>query len=559
MAIELDTIRGMNFDWAMHLDGVWKQPSCDVSELQHGVREQLVERLRFLATQDSLQCPLGWIVTGSGGGGKTHLLSFLRRETHQRFMSFVLVDMTDVHDFWETVLLGYLDSLHRPTPQGLSQHEAILQYVFKLLVPTQPADQVVTALATASLPEIRDFTTLLLHALHRIHPGETMRYQHVIRAFVAMHSSEFATAGLALSWLQGHAIQEDDLRSLGMAFEPHKPLDIVRGLSWFMSIAGPTVLALDQLDPIVTQLNIAAQGVVTETAPDEILVARSIIEGISGGLGALRDVLARTLVVVSCLDTTWRAMADKAVLQTNLDRFEPPRALPAINDGLLAESLVRGRVAPAFKQTKFQPPYDTWPFHKTAFQQIQGLSPRQLLKLCYRHCQHCLTQRQVVELERFTNDTVQVAVPSKNYSCQNLDAQFNRYRDEADLSCLLDDKLGDAKLAPLLQTACRALAYENPPHGNIDAVVDTQFGEDLAKCSLHARLRLCYNDEGDREEHSCLRDSTQACLCVSGTTQSRDNASGYRSAAQVPPTFHYTNDRTARRSGDETTGHQFPQ
>ena len=312
MAIELDTIRGMNFDWAMHLDGVWKQPSCDVSELQHGVREQLVERLRFLATQDSLQCPLGWIITGSGGGGKTHLLSFLRRETHQRFMSFVLVDMTDVHDFWETVLLGYLDSLHRPTPQGRSQHEVILQRVFKLLVPTQPADQVVTALATASLPEIRDFTTLLLNALHRIHPGDTMRYQHVIRAFVAMHSSEFSTAGLALSWLQGHAIQEDDLRSLGMSFQPHKPLDIVRGLSWFMSIAGPTVLALDQLDPIVTQLNIAAQGVVTETAPDEILVARSIIEGISGGLGALRDVLARTLVVVSCLETTWRAMADKA-------------------------------------------------------------------------------------------------------------------------------------------------------------------------------------------------------------------------------------------------------
>ena len=125
-----------------------------------------------------------------------------------------------------------------------------------------------------------------------------------------------------------------------------------------------------------------------------------------------------------------------------------------------------------------------------------------MLKLCYRHCQHCLTQGQVVELERFTNDTVQVAVPINNYSCQNLDAQFNRYRDEADLSCLLDDKLGDVKLAPLLQTACRALAYENPPHGNIDAVVDTQFGEDLAKCSLHARLRLCYNDEGDREEHS---------------------------------------------------------
>ena len=542
MAIELDTIRSMNFDWAMHLHGVWKQPSCDVPELHSAVREQLVQRLRFLATQDSLQCPLGWIITGSGGGGKTHLLSFLRRETHQRHMSFVLVDMTDVHDFWETVLLGYLDSLHQPTPQGRTQHEAILQRVFELLVPIQPADQVVSALATASVPEIHKFTTLLLNALHRIHPGETVQYQHIIRAFVAMHSGEFAIAGLALSWLQGHAIQEDDLRSLGMAVEPHKPLDIVRGLSWFMSIAGPTVLALDQLDPIVTQLNIAAQGEMTETAPDEILAARSIIEGISAGLGALRDVMARTLVVVSCLETTWRAMADKVVLQTNLDRFEPPRALPVINDGILAESLVSGRIAPAFAQTKFQPPYVTWPFRKTAFQGIQGLSPRQLLKLCYRHCQHCLSQGRVVELERFTEDTLQATALIKNNSSENIDAQFNRYRDEANLSWLLDNKLGDVRLAPLLQTACRALIYENPPSANIDAVVDTQFGEDLAKCSLHARLRLCYNDEGDREEHFCLRGSTRKCQCLPGTTQSSDNASGYRSASQVPPTVHFPND-----------------
>jgi hypothetical protein len=502
---ELDVIRGMNFDWAMHLDGVWKRPSCDIPELQHRVRDQLNDRLRLLATQQSKQSPLGWIVTGSGGGGKTHLLNFLRQETHQRFMSFVLVDMTDVHDFWETVLLGYLDSLHQPTPQGHTQHEAVLQHIFKLLIPSQPADLAVAALASASLPEIRKFTTLLLNALHRLHPGETLQHQHVIRAFVAMHSGEFSTAGLALSWLQGHAIDEKELHSLGMSLQPHKPLNVVRGLSWFMSVAGPTVLALDQLDPIVTQLNIAAQGDVTETTPDEILTARSIIEGISGGLGALRDVTSRTFVVVSCLETTWRVLADEIVLKTNLDRFEPPRTLTAINQGVLAESLVRGRIADAFEQADFAPPYDTWPFRKSAFEDIQGMSPRQLLKLCYQHCQHCLSQGKVIELERFTEEPTPTAVSASNKSFENIDATFTRYREEADLGWLLDEKLGDVRLAPLLPAAYNALVHENPPSAEVDAVVDTQFGEDLAKCSLHARLRLCYNHQGAREEHFCLR------------------------------------------------------
>jgi len=126
VASDLNTIRNMNFDWAMHLNSVWKNASCDVPELQSRVREESAWRLRTLATQASQENPLGWIVTGSGGSGKTHLVSYWRRETHERHMTFVLVDMTDVHDFWDTVLLGYLDSLHQTTPQGTSQHQIVL-------------------------------------------------------------------------------------------------------------------------------------------------------------------------------------------------------------------------------------------------------------------------------------------------------------------------------------------------------------------------------------------------------------------------------------------------
>jgi len=305
-------------------------------------------------------------------------------------------------------------------------------------VPSQPADQVVAALATASLAEIKQISTRLLNALFAAHPGETTRHQHVIRAFVAMHSSDFTIAGLALSWLQGHAIQEPDLHTLGLALSPHKPIDVVRGLSWFMSIASPTVLALDQLDPIVSQLNIATQAETKETVPDELLVARAIIERISAGLGALRDVTSRTLVFVSCLEATWRFLAERAQLAPNADRFEPPRALTAINSGALAAALVRGRVTPAFEQAHFDPPYATWPFKDTAFRDVAGLSPRQLLKLCHRHCQYCLRKGKVFELTHFSKRGEQSVVPVNNRAFNELETRFRQYRREADVPWLLD-------------------------------------------------------------------------------------------------------------------------
>ena len=61
------------------------------------------------------------------------------------------------------------------------------------------------------------------------------------------------------------------------------PREIVRSLSWLMSLTGPTVLAFDQLDPIVHQV---ARQTTIENA-DEQNTARWIIDQIANGLGAL--------------------------------------------------------------------------------------------------------------------------------------------------------------------------------------------------------------------------------------------------------------------------------
>ncbi len=62
--------------------------------------------------------PVGQVLTGRAGAGKTHLLGALRRRVWEGRGWFVLIDMIGINDFWRTAALGFLQSLSRVTPGG---------------------------------------------------------------------------------------------------------------------------------------------------------------------------------------------------------------------------------------------------------------------------------------------------------------------------------------------------------------------------------------------------------------------------------------------------------
>src|SRR5690349_21423194 len=104
-------LNDVDFQWTTHVDSVWKDPSADIPELQFAAREQFRQRIGRLAHAEDPASPLGIPLLGTGGSGKTHLLSSVRHQAFEQGQYFVFVDMTDVRDFWETVLQGYLRSL----------------------------------------------------------------------------------------------------------------------------------------------------------------------------------------------------------------------------------------------------------------------------------------------------------------------------------------------------------------------------------------------------------------------------------------------------------------
>ncbi|MBI1309964.1 hypothetical protein GC176_01555 [bacterium] len=553
----LDALRAVDFDGTLHLASVWATPRFDVNGLHAEVRRELLTVLDELASQNEPRSPLGRVIVGSGGTGKTHLLSVLRREASQRGCSFVLIDMTAVRDFPATVLQGLVDSLGRTIdgpgeangPEASSEQQPQYRTLLARLLSTfelaEPVSRSIEKLEHFSPDRLLRNIALLLTEMSRRHPPETMQFQDALRALIALNSRDLQVSTLGLRWLQASELDTDERRMLGFTRSQSEPFEIVRAMSWLMSLCGPTVIAFDQLDPIVHQLQLAnAHAEAGESLPQSVLAARSIVEQIAGGLSALRDVTRRTLLVVSCVEATLDVLRRHALRQ-DLERFESPLMLGSLPDDAVARSVVVQRLGDAFDRTGFSPPWPTWPFRPELFDNLLGLSPREILRLCAEHRRRCLIRGQVVELSSFAVDEDahqhgsspgegasesgerEVSIPFRKQAHelvhesiskpdggksdgspvpteqQMLDAEFDRLKSEADPASLLAKLHDDERLAPLLQTACRCLIRECRLPEGVDASVETDFGNPKLP-PLHARLRLVQSGD-ETERHLCLR------------------------------------------------------
>nr|MDT0527284.1 AAA family ATPase [Streptomyces sp. DSM 41633] len=79
----------------------------------------------------------------------------------------------------------------------------------------------------------------------------------------------------------------------------------VRDISRLIALAGPSVLALDQIDTLLAQSTER-----TDTAGAE--PGNGDLEHIAHGLMSIRQTMRRTVGVVACLPAAWEAIQDRA-------------------------------------------------------------------------------------------------------------------------------------------------------------------------------------------------------------------------------------------------------
>jgi hypothetical protein len=498
---ELQASRAVDFDWTMHLNSVWRDSSFHSPALHQALRLEILSELE--KTAQRLEDPLGKVIVGSAGAGKTHLLSALRQEIRDREAWFVLVDMTDISNFWETVLLGYVESLQQQVAGNRPQYQAILAYLLTEELKIKDLDPV-QKLAKFDRSKLTETIQKIIKVLGAKYRREIFAYQDILRALVLLNSQEFDLSNIGYSWLQGMDLEEADRRAFGFKENQKSALDIVKSLSWLMSLWGPTLLAFDQLDPIVAQHHLASGSGTALDMNDEQRVSLSIIEGIGGGLMAsVRSITHKTLNVVVCLEATWEILRNKS-LQAVTDSFKEPQLLTRINQREIAQEIVTLRLRDAFQKVNFTPPYPSWPFQPESFESAASLFPRQILKICEEHRQECLREGRVTELSEFGSLPKHTDLQPPD-GLAWLDQVYEDLRHEAPLQQLLAEDSEDETLGKLLQSACRCRIKESPFGEEVDAVVDAEFPGGKSYRSLHARLRLIYRKEGDREKHYCFR------------------------------------------------------
>ena len=98
MKTALRAFRAVDFNWTHDLQSVWSDPVFQVDELHEALIDRIIDDF-FTYTKRMTDNPIGQVILGEAGAGKTHLIGTLRRRVWRANGWFVLLDIIGITDF----------------------------------------------------------------------------------------------------------------------------------------------------------------------------------------------------------------------------------------------------------------------------------------------------------------------------------------------------------------------------------------------------------------------------------------------------------------------------
>ncbi|GAA2974299.1 helicase HerA domain-containing protein [Actinokineospora diospyrosa] len=484
----LAALATLRFDWADTPDHVWRDSPYHVDGPHADVARAIDGAIRD-ATASAGPSPIGLVLQGQKGVGKTHLLGTVRRQTHAAKGYFFLDNVSAGDAFWENAVEALRFGLSQADESGETQLHRFLRQVCELGV-VDPASAKVILRGHGLTRKDVDAFAAGVRALDRQVATEC---SDVARALVLYAAEPDAINDIAEDYLDGAEESEPgERRAWGIRRPAKSPLAVVRDLTRLLAITGPVVICVDQLDTLI-----ARTEKLTEAADHtgDVLLAQ-----IADGLMRLREVTRRTVTVLACLPGTWTQIATKAA-DTVPDRFRELRVLGRIVDGRIGRDLVAKRLGVAYQAMGFTPPYPTWPVAESTFAEgWEQITPRELLKRIGAHIELCVRTNEVRELTSLHDDAPKpvaaVRPAPKLDRFAELDAVFDEIKAEIDPEALFDHTVEDELVPRLLSAALRAwltevgddnMAWNRPRVGKGN--------------ELHAWLTRTLDEATDLQEH----------------------------------------------------------
>ena len=499
---DFDAFLSVDFGWTRGLRSVWIDPGDHVAPLHAACIDGILAYFKRSTREAApVNEPLGRVVVGPAGSGKTHLVGELRRRVWEMDGWFVLVDLIGVKDFWASTALSFFNSLQAVRPGGETQHRRLLYKLSDHLRIEAAMQEIVERRKREPHALVIDLAALFIDALTARYRRDADVHRDVVTALILLLSPSSDVRDIAHYWLQGQNIDDsEEARRFGFRRD-NEPIKVVEGLSWIMSLVGPTMIAIDQIDAIVSASHAEAavaqaRAAASAQAVEAILEraeAQSIVDALAQGLMDLHERKRRAVTVIACLETTWAILQDKSAASVT-DRYKEPAPLRDLQQGETARELVAQRLALHYGRDAFVPPHPTWPFSEQAFATAVGFSPRRLLKACDAHQRRCEALGRVESCESFLDSVAAPPEPKNDAIEQEFvalcrAAQIDDLGDEAKIAALFDAVL------PLYEAHLTL-----PDHIDVEAHRDP----DQRSPSLHGRLKFVFHAENDREQHYCF-------------------------------------------------------
>nr|BFE75711.1 hypothetical protein GCM10020092_090120 [Actinoplanes digitatis] len=501
---ERKALAALRFDWAPVPDDVWRPSPFHVDGLHRGVVTDVVAGMAD-ASSSTDGSPLGLVLRGRRGSGKTHLLGWVRQQIQVQGGYFFLVSLLDAKGFWDSVLASMLEGLFRTVPESDTQLRLFLRRLSSVVGAPRSARRAAMG-ETDLTPTALDAFVLGLGDYDRLVAREC---DDTLRALALSASEDVVHRDLAENYFSSEPEAVAGERApWRMRRKPRTAQEIVRELSKLLALTGPTVIAVDQIDTLISQSSVASHENQQPEPPTTDWAQLLVLEQIAHGLMALRDNTRRTLTLVACIPPSWMLIKNRAT-DTVRDRFREPEEMLTIRDTKIARDLIeKKRFAHSFRQVRYTPPYPSWPIRPEAFDTAAKFTPRQLLIEIDAHVRNCLLENKVREVTRLgdppsSEPSTAPLVPTdiSDDVCKQFDVRFAELREEADVADPLDPAREDAVVPGLLSAGLTAWIIER---GMADETF-SQDGPPSAKPALHARLRRTLNEGTEDQAHWSFR------------------------------------------------------
>ncbi|MDY7090336.1 MAG: DUF87 domain-containing protein [Actinomycetota bacterium] len=388
-------LKALRFNWAPVPDDIWRPLPFHVDGLHVPVLREISDGFAD-AVQSRDASPVGLVVQGQRGSGKTHLLGWVRQQVQARDGYFFLVSLLDAGSFWDSVLAAMLDGLARPVPgTGQTQLTQLLRRLSAMVGAPRKARRAVMGETDLTRSDLDAF----IEGLGAFDRQVARSSQETARALALAASEDVAHRDLAENYfISGEENVPGERHAWGMRRAPRQAQLIVQDLSWLLALTGPSVIAIDQIDTLIAQVAVQSDPALAASAvvdPEQALMLARMADG----LMTLRQITRRTLTVLACIPNSWTIISTAAA-DTVADRFRLTPHLQRINDDDLAWAIVEKRFGSRYQEIGFTPPFPTWPVAPQAFAHAGRYTPRQLLKEIDQHVRACIDDDTVRLLER---------------------------------------------------------------------------------------------------------------------------------------------------------------